>query len=331
MKNRITVIALTLLAMANLLCAADLTDEQKAFQTSVMQFIKEEGFSPTIDEDNSINFKKEGVLYWIDVSEGGPYYVEFHRSGLSCETANEDYVIRACNETNRTMKCVKTIKKKSSVSVVIELFCHSAEEFKYTFYRSMKALDSGYNTVKEEYNKLDEGTSSASDNSSGGLNLKDMLTSPMGLASGNLFTDSYNVLKGKLTARYKVDDSSSDNNYILYVWDHDNSAAALLTYHGMAFYNFRLSVSRNNSSSRDIKYEFKMPKTQVSTVQGMYGYMDKVVGDMNGMGINMSYTKMSEKYKKAEGTARVNGLKYELTLNEYTSYWEVTLWVYKFN
>ena len=38
--------------------AADLTPEQEKFRSNIIQFLKEEGFSPTIDEDdNSVNFK----------------------------------------------------------------------------------------------------------------------------------------------------------------------------------------------------------------------------------------------------------------------------------
>jgi hypothetical protein len=42
---------------------------------------------------------------------------------------------------------------ETSVSLVIELFCHSAEEFKYTFYKSIKELDKAHTIVKEYYNQ----------------------------------------------------------------------------------------------------------------------------------------------------------------------------------
>jgi len=136
--------------------ARELTPDQKAFRSSIMSFIREEGFSPSIDEDNSLTFKKEGVLYWIDVAESSPFYIEFHRSGLGCSDANKDIVLQSCNEANKKVKCVKAIMGETSVSLVIESFCHSAEEFKYTFYKSLKELEKAYSTIKEYYNKMDD-------------------------------------------------------------------------------------------------------------------------------------------------------------------------------
>lgn len=133
----------------------ELTPEQKAFRSSIMSFIREEGFSPSIDEDNSLAFKKEGELYWIDIADGSPFYIEFHRIGLKCNDANKNLVLQSCNEANKKVKCVKAIMGETSVSLVIELFCHSVEEFKYTFYKSLKELDNAYSTVKEYYNMMD--------------------------------------------------------------------------------------------------------------------------------------------------------------------------------
>lgn len=126
--------------------------EQDTFRSSIISFLREEGFSPSIDDDSSITFKKEGELYWIDVSESSPFYVEFHRNGFNCENANMDLVLRSCNESNKKVKCVKAFMETSSVTLAIELYCHSVEEFKYTFYKSLKELDRAYATVKEYYN-----------------------------------------------------------------------------------------------------------------------------------------------------------------------------------
>ena len=139
----------------------ELTPEQKAFRSSIMSFIREEGFSPSIDEDNSLTFKKEGELYWIDIADSSPFYIEFHRSGLKCSDANKNLVLQSCNEANKKVRCVKAIMGETSVSLAIELFCHSAEEFKYTFYKSLKELDNAYSTIKEYYNKMDDDSTSS--------------------------------------------------------------------------------------------------------------------------------------------------------------------------
>lgn len=155
MKRNLLLLVLAFVSVLPVV-SRELTPEQKAFRSSIMSFIREEGFSPSIDEDNSLTFKKEGELYWIDIADSSPFYIEFHRSGLKCNDANKNLVLQSCNEANKKVKCVKAIMGDTSVSLVIELFCHSAEEFKYTFYKSLKELDNSYSTVKEYYNKMDD-------------------------------------------------------------------------------------------------------------------------------------------------------------------------------
>lgn len=160
MKRKILLLVLVGLSVLPIF-SRELTSEQKAFRSSIMSFIREEGFSPSIDEDNSLTFKKEGELYWIDIADGSPFYIEFHRLGLKCSDANKNMVLQACNEANKKVRCAKAIMGENSVSIVIEIFCHSAEEFKYTFYKSLKELDNSYTKAKEYYNKMDEGSTSS--------------------------------------------------------------------------------------------------------------------------------------------------------------------------
>lgn len=154
-KTRLLFLTL-MLACCAMAHADGLTPAQKAFQSTLMSFLREEGFSPYIDDDNSLNFKKEGDLFWITIAEDSPFYVEFHKSGLKCEDANKAYVLLACNKSNLQTKCAKSIMKDKSISIVIEMYCHSAEEFKYIFYKSMKELDNAEARTKKFYNEYDE-------------------------------------------------------------------------------------------------------------------------------------------------------------------------------
>lgn len=142
--------------------AADLTPEEERFRSNILQFLKEEGFSPTIDEDdNSVTFKKEGDLHWITVSGSSPYYVEIHRSGFNCNTANRDIVIAAVNEGNKNVRCAKAMLLESSISLAVEMYCHSTEEFRYVFYKNMDELATLEKTVYNYYNEHSENSSSA--------------------------------------------------------------------------------------------------------------------------------------------------------------------------
>ncbi len=133
--------------------AADLTPEAKNFQSNIMQFLKEEGFSPSIDEsDNSVNFKKEGELHWISVSGSNPFYIELHRSGFKCNDVDRNVVIDAVNEGNKKVRCAKAMLYDSSIALVVEMYCHSAEAFRYVFYKNMEELKTLEETVSDYYN-----------------------------------------------------------------------------------------------------------------------------------------------------------------------------------
>lgn len=132
--------------------AEELTSEQLQFRTDVFNFIKEEGFAPFIDtSDNSVMFKREGVQFWITVQDDSPFYIEFHREGMGCADADKTKVLWTVNELNRTKKCIKCIKSNDSITIVIELFCHSSEEFKYLFYRCIKALNNAEAELQDTY------------------------------------------------------------------------------------------------------------------------------------------------------------------------------------
>lgn len=152
-KYKVLILVILSLVIGGNVSADELTAEQKRFRSSIQEFLKEEGFMPTIDdEDNSLNFKKEGTLYWISFGGTTPLYIEFHRSGLNCEDADKSLVFQAVNAANRKVRCAKAMFNDTSVSFAIEMYCHSAEEFKYIFYKCMKELESIKDEVSEFYN-----------------------------------------------------------------------------------------------------------------------------------------------------------------------------------
>lgn len=151
------------------LFAEELTPEQLKFRSNIMQFLKEEGFSPTIDEDdNSVMFKKEGHLHWIAIRDKNPFYIELFRSGLNCKDADRNAVLTAVNVGNKDVRCAKAILKETSITLVIEMYCHSPEEFRYVFYRSMGELQSLENKVSESYSENNVSAPSANTSSTGG-------------------------------------------------------------------------------------------------------------------------------------------------------------------
>lgn len=161
MRKFIYILVIGLLSVV-ILQAEELSPEQKQFRSSILQFLKEEGFSPYVDEDdNSLNFRKEGELHWIALADANPFYLEFHKTGLTCENADRKIVAEAVNEGNRKVRCAKAILKETTISFAIEMYCHSAEEFKYIFYKCLKELESIETTVSNYYDEHNNQTASA--------------------------------------------------------------------------------------------------------------------------------------------------------------------------
>lgn len=136
---------------------SSMTADELRFRNGIEQFLKEEGYVPTIDtEDNSLNFKKEGERFWLTVKDSSPTYIEIHKAGYSLDGENRAYLIEACNKASYETRCAKAYVTKSSVSFTVEVFCNSVNEFRQIFYRSLNTLDAVKEKTKKYYNELDQ-------------------------------------------------------------------------------------------------------------------------------------------------------------------------------
>lgn len=133
------------------------SSEVLAFRNAVEQFLKEEGYFPKLDtEDNSLNFKKEGESYWITVEDSSPTYIEIHKSGFGIEDTNLATLKEACNRATRETRCAKVYVSAKSVSISVEVYCHTINDFKPIFDNCLSALDLAKDKVKKYYNEKDE-------------------------------------------------------------------------------------------------------------------------------------------------------------------------------
>lgn len=194
------------------------TEVQK-FKTSIMTFLKEEGYMPKYGDDQRIVFKKEGVEYWIDVKENNPIFIQFHREGLGCADADRGKVLEACNYGNLKALCAKAYASERTVSFAVEMFCHSQEEFRYVFYGSISQLDKIYNYVKEYYNREDSNVVSQSSSVSSVSGVMSNFFPVYGFTLGRVTTSDF------VSSGYEVEtlDSGSKNCdvYGLTYWDHN--------------------------------------------------------------------------------------------------------------
>lgn len=154
--------SLFFVVLVNLLCvcayAQGLSAEASRFKTNLISFLREEGYVPTVSNDGkTVNFKREGENYWIDLSGAMPVQVTMHIGGFGNKDANTLAILLACNEVNRDKYYVKTyvddFGENGSTIISIEIPCHTAEEFRYVFNDCVRALASAKNDVQDAYNK----------------------------------------------------------------------------------------------------------------------------------------------------------------------------------
>lgn len=205
--------------------ADGISPELARFRSSIKQFLQEEGFMPSIDEQsNSLNFKKEGVPYWIALDGYNPVYVEFHRSGLDGSETEEGFLLNVINEVNKNMRCAKVVAAEDkTISIAVEMYCHSAEEFKYVFYKNLAELETAKNMVLQLYNDTESADSTYADESTASA-----VSSSSALSR---FFPVYGMMLGQASVKdmktkgYTVKKMDSGSQYCdikgLTFWDHD--------------------------------------------------------------------------------------------------------------
>ncbi len=133
-----------------------MTSAELKFFNEIESFLKEEGFIPVFDEeDNSLNFKKEGTRYWLTITGDSPSYVEMHISGFGITETNRKNLLEACNKATLETRCAKAYITDSSVSFSVEVYCEIADDFKYIFYKALDGLETAKSKAKDYYNEYE--------------------------------------------------------------------------------------------------------------------------------------------------------------------------------
>jgi hypothetical protein len=157
-----TFIIFFFLTLTSKVLAVDITVAGKQFRNDIQNFLRQEGYSPWVDDDGSLCFKQEGNKFWIDIEGEKPFYVQFFREGYSADNVNEIALLKAINKCNTGTKALKCCYYGTGISLACESFCHNSEDFKYVFYKYLSILNYGYEQLGEEYNSINGGSTSSS-------------------------------------------------------------------------------------------------------------------------------------------------------------------------
>lgn len=131
----------------------------KELKDGILNYLKGEGYAPYIDEaDNSVTFKKEGTLYWIDVmDDSAPYYIKFHRVGYETRL-NDDFTFMhgAANLVEKNYRMIKVLVNRLSVDYVVEDFITEVSEFKALFELYINILSKSAKMYEESYQQFEK-------------------------------------------------------------------------------------------------------------------------------------------------------------------------------
>lgn len=130
-----------------------LSAEALSFRSQIENYLKTEGYVPTIDtSDNTVNFKKEGLAYWLSVEDGDPFYIEVHEEGFRMEDDRLG-MLEACNHANATIRCGKAFVNDTSVMFTTEFYCKTIDDFKKLFYDYLDVVNGVRDKTAEYYNE----------------------------------------------------------------------------------------------------------------------------------------------------------------------------------
>ena len=121
-------------------------------QDMYFRFLKGEGYSPALDKDGDIVFKKEGRTYILFSSEDDPQFFRLVFPGF-WEIENPEEGLRvqaAAGAANNKAKVAKITVVGKNTWGSIELFFDKPEQFKPVFTRSMSALTNAVDVFVKE-------------------------------------------------------------------------------------------------------------------------------------------------------------------------------------
>lgn len=123
----------------------DLTSSQLKLRTEILNFLKEEGFTPEIDSDGDIKFKRQGGVYFVVISDANtsPMYVALEEYISAPERYSETVLRLASEKLTERYKAIKCnyIASSKTLRLAGEMFLRSSEPFKEVFYKLVSIMD----------------------------------------------------------------------------------------------------------------------------------------------------------------------------------------------
>ncbi len=116
-----------------------------------MDYLREEGYVPRLDDDGDVVFKREGGTFVLFADEEDRSYFRLVFPAFwEIESEEEDEMARAViNELNADLKVMKLYIVRNNVWAAVEMFLDPIENFPNVFPRCVRLLASGVNKFQQ--------------------------------------------------------------------------------------------------------------------------------------------------------------------------------------
>ncbi len=154
MKNLIFALV-AFLSLAGLDASAK-SQRETNFTNQVLNFLKEEGYMPSLDSDGDVKFKSQGDTYFVVASDyDDGCYVKV-MGIMGAEDVNVRAVLEACNATVAEYKFVRCYYNSSSQAIVYECagFFTGIQQFKEIFADYLNILRSADEMLQTKYSEF---------------------------------------------------------------------------------------------------------------------------------------------------------------------------------
>jgi hypothetical protein len=134
-----------------------MTDQELA--EDIAEYLRSEGYRPTVDEDFDVIFKSEGRTYIIQADSRDPCFFRLiYPNFWSIESDDErERALAAASEANKAVKVAKIFLVRDDTWASIELFCEDRESYKVLLAKSIGALQAAvHHYMKRMRGEADE-------------------------------------------------------------------------------------------------------------------------------------------------------------------------------
>jgi hypothetical protein len=115
-------------------------------QKIYMDYLRQEGYTPAVDEDGDIRFKVAGDTYYIIIDENDLQFFQIYM-GFNLGAISQQEALNAVNNSNRRSKVVKIALSSDGkiVSITAELLLNNPRDFMPVFSRAISLIKNAEN------------------------------------------------------------------------------------------------------------------------------------------------------------------------------------------